>query len=307
MQAKKYIFLLVFTLINSVLIAQELRAKVTVLAGRVNSTVEKKIFVTLQSQLNDLLNNRRWTADGFSQNEKVECSFILNIESILEPNVYKASLTVQAARPVYGSSYQSAMVNFIDADVTFKYIEFQPVEFNESRVQGTDAGVANLTAVFAYYAYIVLGLDYDSFSPKGGDEYYRKAQNIVNNAPEAKNISGWKMFDGVRNRYWLNENLINSRFNIFHDIIYNYYRTGLDKMSENEKEARANLLQTLTQLYSFNKENPNTMILQFFMQGKTQELIGLFKKGNAEERNKAIELLSVLDIVNSSRYKQELQ
>jgi hypothetical protein len=269
--------------------------------------VEKKIFVTLQSQLNDLLNNRRWTADGFSQNEKVECSFILNIESILEPNVYKASLTVQAARPVYGSSYQSAMVNFIDADVTFKYIEFQPVEFNESRVQGTDAGVANLTAVFAYYAYIVLGLDYDSFSPKGGDEYYRKAQNIVNNAPEAKNISGWKMFDGVRNRYWLNENLINSRFNIFHDIIYNYYRTGLDKMSENEKEARANLLQTLTQLYSFNKENPNTMILQFFMQGKTQELIGLFKKGSSEERNKAIEVLSVLDIVNSSQYKQELQ
>jgi len=307
MQVKKYIFLIVFILINSALIAQELRAKVTVLAGRVNSTVEKKIFVTLQSQLNDLLNNRKWTGDGFSQNEKVECSFILNIESILEPNVYKASLTVQAARPVYGTSYQSAMVNFIDADVTFKYIEFQPVEFNESRVQGTDAGVANLTAVFAYYAYMVLGLDYDSFSPKGGDEYYRKAQNIVNNAPEAKNIAGWKMFDGVRNRYWLNENLINSRYNIFHDIIYNYYRTGLDKMSENEKEARVNLLQILTQLYSFNKENPNTMILQFFMQGKTQELIGLFKKGSSEERSKAIELLSVLDIVNSSRYKQELQ
>ena len=307
MQVKKYIFLLVFTLINSALIAQELRAKVTVLAGRVNSTVEKKIFITMQSQLNDLLNNRKWTGDGFSQNEKVECSFILNIESILEPNVYKASLTVQAARPIYGTSYQSAMINFIDADVTFKYIEFQPVEFNESRVQGSDAGVANLTAVFAYYAYMVLGLDYDSFSPKGGDEYYRKAQNIVNNAPEAKNIAGWKMFDEVRNRYWLNENLINSRYNIFHDIIYNYYRTGLDKMSENDKEARVNLLQTLTQLYSFNKENPNTMILQFFMQGKTQELIGLFKKGNAEERNKAIELLSVLDIVNSSRYKQELQ
>ncbi len=307
MQVKKYIFLLVFTLINSALIAQELKAKVTVLAGRVNSTVEKKIFITMQSQLNDLLNNRKWTGDGFSQNEKVACSFILNIESILEPNIYKASLTVQAARPIYGTSYQSAMINFIDADVTFKYIEFQPVEFNESRVQGSDAGVANLTAVFAYYAYMVLGLDYDSFSPKGGDEYYRKAQNIVNNAPEAKNIAGWKMFDGVRNRYWLNENLINSRYNVFHDIIYNYYRTGLDKMSENEKEARANLLQTLTQLYSFNKENPNTMILQFFMQGKTQELIGLFKKGNSEERTKAIELLSVLDIVNSSRYKQELQ
>ncbi len=307
MLAKKYVFILLFTLLSSALTAQELRAKVTVLAGRVNSTVEKKIFVTLQSQLNDLMNNRKWTSDGFSQNEKIECSFILNIESIIETNVYKASLTVQAARPVYGTSYQSALVNFVDADVNFKYIEFQPVEFNESRVQGTDASVANLTAVFAYYAYLVLGLDYDSFSPKGGDEYFRKAQNIVNNAPESKDISGWKMFDGTRNRYWLNENLINTRYNIIHDIIYNYYRTGLDKMYDKEKEGRAGILQSLTQLYTFHKENPNTMIVQFIMQGKALELIGLLKKGTSEERAKGIELLSVLDVLNSSRYKQELQ
>jgi hypothetical protein len=287
--------------------SQELQAKVTVLAARVTSTVDKKIFITLQTQLNNFLNNRKWTTDPFQQNEKIECSFILNIESILEPNVYKATLTIQAARPVFNSSYQAALVNYIDADVTFKYLEFQPVEFNENRVQGTDAGAANLTAVLAYYAYMIIGLDYDSFAPKGGDPYYRKAQNIVNNAPEGRSISGWRVFDGLRNRYWLNENLINSRYNIVHDVIYSYYRAGLDKMYDNEAEARSNLLQSLSQLQAFNKENANTMILQFFMQGKVLELIGIFKKGTGEQKAKAVELLSELDVVNASRYKQELR
>jgi hypothetical protein len=253
------------------------------------------------------MNNRKWTNDVFKENEKIECSFILNLESIVEPNVYKASLTVQVARPVYNTSYQAALVNFIDPEVTFKYIEFQPVEFNENRIQGTDAGVANLSAIFAFYAYMLVGLDYDSFSPKTGDQYYRKAQNIVNNAPEGKGISGWRVFDGLRNRYWLNENLINSRYNIIHDVIYSYYRSGLDKMVENENEARANMLQSLQQLFAFNKENPNTMIVQFFMQGKSTEIIGIFKKGSVDEKAKLVELMNTLDVINATKYKQELQ
>jgi hypothetical protein len=287
--------------------AQELQARVTVLSSRVNSTVDKKIFTTLQTQLNNLINNRKWTNDQFQPNEKIECNFMLNIESVVEPNIYKATLTVQAARPVYNASYQAALVNFIDADVSFKYVEFQPIEFNENRVQGTDAAASNLTAIFAYYAYMIIGLDYDSFAPKGGDLYFRKAQNIVNNAPEGRNISGWRLFDGPRNRYWLNENLVNSRYNIIHDVIYSYYRSGLDKMFESEPDARNNVLQSLTQMQAFNKENANTMILQFFMQNKVQELIGVFKKGSGDQKAQAVALLSELDIVNASRYKQELR
>lgn len=253
------------------------------------------------------MNTRKWTSDVFQQNEKIECSFILNIENIVDPNVYKATLTVQAARPVYNSSYQCAMVNFLDAEVTFKYQEFQPVEFNESRIQGNDPLAANLTAIFAYYAYMIIGLDYDSFSPKGGETFFRKAQNIVNNAPEGKGISGWRVFDGLRNRYWLNENLINNRYNIVHDVLYSYYRAGMDKWYDNETEARKNVLQTLLQLQAFNKENPNTMILQFFMQGKMQELIGLFKKGTSEERSRSVQILSELDVINSPTYKQQLK
>ena len=288
-------------------IAQELNAKVTVLSNRVASTVDRKIFISLQTQLTNLLNTRKWTNETYAPNERIDCSFILNIESELDPGIFKASLTIQAARPVFNSTYKAALINYQDADIAFKYIEFQPVEFNENRVQGTDASVANLTAAFAFYAYTIIGLDNDSFSPKSGEINFNKAQNIVTNAPEGKSITGWRVFDGLRNRYWLNENLINSRYNIIHDVIYTYYRAGLDKLYDNEKEARSNVLQALVQLNAFNKENQNTMILQFFMQGKSQEIIGVFKNASAAEKTKAVELLSEIDIVNAAKYKQELQ
>ncbi|MBR2647251.1 MAG: DUF4835 family protein [Sediminibacterium sp.] len=307
MKAKLIYILLFGTMICNTLQAQELQAKVTVLASRVNTTVDRKIFTTLQQQLNSFMNNRKWTGDVFKPNEKIECSFIINIENIIETNLYKATLTIQAARPVYNASYQAAMVNFVDPEMVFRYVEFQPIEFNENRVQGTEPGAANLTAVLAFWAYTIIGLDYDSFSPKSGEQFFRKAQNIVNNAPEGKSISGWRVFDGLRNRYWLNENLINTRYNIIHDVVYTYYRSGLDKMIENDNEARTNVLQALNQLYAYNRENPNTMIVQFLTQGKTNEIIGIFKKGTAQEKAKAIELMAVLDVVNSAKYKDELQ
>lgn len=288
-------------------ISQELQAKVTVIASRVPTTVDRKIFTTLQTQLNNFLNNRKWGGDVFKQQERIECNFLLNIESVVEPNVYKAALTIQAARPVFNSSYQAALINFMDADLTFKYIEYQPVEFNDSRVQGTDALVGNLTAVFAFYAYMIVAMDYESFSPRGGDVFFQKAQNVVNNAPEGKGITGWRVFDGLRNRYFLIENLMNSRYNIIHDVIYSYYRAGLDNMYDKEEEARTNVLQALTQLQAFNKENPNTMFVQFFMQSKSQELMGVFKKAAPETKQKARDVLSLLDVANASKYKEELK
>ncbi len=304
---KKIVIALVIVAASLPVVAQEFQVKVTVNASRINSTVDKKVFVTLQNQLNNFINNRKWSTDQFNPNEKIECSFLINLESIVETNVYKGSLIIQAARPVFNSSYQSALLNFQDADIEFKYIEFQPVEFNDNRVQGSDPLIGNLTATLAFYCYTILGMDYDSFSPKSGDKFYQKAQNIVNNAPEASGINGWKLFDGLRNRYWLNENLVNSRYNIIHDVIYAYYRSGLDKMYDKESEARASVLQTLSQLQAFNQENANTMFVQIFMQAKTAELIGIFKNGSATEKAKAIELLSKLDIANNQRFKDELK
>ncbi len=287
--------------------SQELQAKVTVNASRVPTTVDKKIFTTLQNQLTNFLNNRKWTGEVFQAQEKIECNFFLNIESVVETNVYKAAITIQAARPVFNSSYNTALMNFQDADITFRYVEYQPVEFNENRVQGSDPLAGNLTAVFAYYVYTILGLDYSSFSAKGGDIYFQKAQNIVNNAPEGRNINGWRAFDGQRNRYWLIENMMNTRYNTIHDVMYTYYRQGLDNMYSNEVGAREQIAQALTQLQTVNAENPNIMFIQFFMQGKSEELIRIFKKSAPPEKIRVAEILQKLDIPNASKYKTELK
>jgi hypothetical protein len=304
---KNNFFLLVAMATSTITFSQEFQAKVTVNASRINTSIDKKIFTTLQNQLTNFINNRKWTNDNFKSTEKIDVNFVLNVESIVEQNVYKAQLLIQSARPVFSSTYQAALINYQDADVTFKYIEYQPVEFNESRVAGSDAFASNLTAIFAYYANMILGFNYDSFSPKGGDKYFQKAQYIVNNAPEGNNINGWKAFDGLRNRYWLAENLTNSRNNILHSVIYGYYRSGFDKMITDEKDAIGNFVQALTLLKTFNQENPNSMFVQFFMQNKFVELTGVFKRGGIEDKTKGVELLSNLDPANSGKYNEELR
>lgn len=286
---------------------QELRARVSVLANRVENTIDKKVFNTLQTALNNFINNRKWTTDNFAAEEKIDCSFLLNLEGTADANVYKASLTIQSARPVFNSSYQSPLINFQDQDVAFKYVEFQQLEFNENRVAGTDALASNLTAVIAYYIDIILALDYDSFSQRGGDSYFQKAQNIINNSPEARNISGWKPFDGIRNRYWLVENFLNSRYTLIHDAYYSYYRLGMDKLYDDEITARSQILNVLNLLNTFNIENPNTMVLQFFFQGKSQELIKIFSKATPQDKARALDFLQKLDISNATKYKDGLK
>ncbi len=287
--------------------AQELQAKINVNASRVGSQIDKKVFQTLQNALNTFLNNRKWTGEVFQPNEKIVCNFLLNIAEVSSDNVYKASLTIQAARPVYNASYDSPLVNFIDDAVVFRYVEFQPVEFNESRVSGSDPLVSNLTAVLAYYVDIILGLNFDSFSLRGGDSYFQKAQNIVSNAPDSRDIVGWRNFDGQRNRYWLADNLTNSKYAILHDAIYSYYRLGMDNMYDNETEARAAIMNTLNFLNNINTDNPNNMGVQFFLQGRAREMIGVFKKTAPDEKSRALDLLSKMDITNANNYKQELR
>ena len=303
----KFFLFFILTIFTTKGQSQELRGRVSVVSNRVNNTADKKAFTTLQTALNDFVNNRKWSSDTYAANEKIDCNFLLNIESTGEPNVYKASLTIQSGRPVFNTSYVSPLINYQDNDVTFKYVEFQQLEFNENRVSGTDPLVSNLTAVFAYWIEMILGFDYDSFSPRGGNVYFEKAENIVNNAPEGRNIAGWKPFDGTRNRYWLAENLLNSKYTIFHDAIYNYYRSGMDKLYEQEATGRLNILNVLTMLNTFNTQNPNTMILQFFFQAKTQELIQIFSKANPSDKAKALELLKRLDVSSATKYEDQLK
>jgi hypothetical protein len=300
---KRIVFFLVGVFFMSVVNGQELQAKLSVMSNRVSTQVDKKVFQTLQGVLTTFLNNRKWSNETYQPHEKIKCNFLLNIDQDLGQNVFKATLTVQAARPIYGSSYESPLINFQDNDVVFRYVEFQPIEFNENRVQGNDPLAANLTAVLAYYVQVILGLDHDSFSPKGGDAYFQKAQNIVNNAPESRDITGWKPFDGMRNRFRLIENLTDNRFSQVHDAIYTYYRGGLDLLVENEETARTGILNALNFLSTVNRDNPNAMIMQVFFQGKSTELANIFKRANNDTKSRARDLLVKLDISNAATYK----
>jgi hypothetical protein len=287
--------------------AQELKANITVLSNQVGNNVNQNVFRTLQTALNTFINTRKWTSDNFAPNERIECNFLLQLQSTGDLNVYNASLTVQAARPVFNTTYLSPIINFKDDNIIFKYVEFQQLEFNENRVSGSDALVSNLTAIIAYYANMVLAFDYASFSPRGGDIYFTKAQNIVNNAPDGRGIAGWKAFDGQRNRYWLAENMLNSRYTIMHDVYYNYYRLGMDKLYEDENAARAEVMNVLNLLNNFINDNPNKMISQFFFQGKATELVKIFAKAPQQDKARASEMLQRLDITNAAKYKDELK
>jgi len=307
MRAKIPILFPILFLIMEGAHSQEFQANVTVLSNRISTSVDKQIFSTLQNALYNWINGRKWTNVAFNNNEKIQCSFLLNLSNATDNNTYTAQLTVQTGRTIYNTSYQSPLMNYMDESVTFKYIQYQEMDFNENRVGGTDPLTANLTAVFAYYCYIILGLNFDSFGLRGGDLYFQKAQNIVNNSPETNAVNGWKPFDGLRNRYWLVENLTNPKYNPIHDAIYNYYRQGLDQMYDHETDARVAVMNALIAFNSVNNEYPNIMFLQFFFLGKGAEMGNVFKHGTPDEKSRALDILSRIDISNLSQYKQDLQ
>ena len=301
----KKLIVLVFTLfLLHVVKAQEIQARFSIMSGKVSTQVDKKVFQTLQTALTNFINNRKWTPDNYQAQEKIKCNFLLSIDEHLGNNVFKATLTVQAARPVFNTTYESPIINFQDADFQFKYVEFQPIEFNENRIQGNDALNANITAMLAYYVNLILGMDYDSFAPRGGDPYFQKAQYIVNNAPESGQITGWKAFDGLRNRFKLIEGLVDSRFTLMHDAIYSYYRGGLDRFYENEADGRQGILNALNYMNTVNSENPNSMIIQFFFQGKSNELLKIFTKAEGDVKTRARDYLVKLDLTNANAYKE---
>ncbi|MDR0792495.1 MAG: DUF4835 family protein [Chitinophagaceae bacterium] len=287
--------------------AQELQARVTVGTAQLGTTVNKSVFNTLQTQLTDFLNNRKWTNDLFQPQERIPCIFVLTLTSADNQGNYKATMTIQAARPVYNSSYQSPLLNYQDMDVAFKYQQGQQLNFNESNVAGGDPLAANLTAIFAYYVYVILGLDYSSFSPSGGAAFFKRAQNISVSAPTGTGIKGWQSFDGIQTRYWIAENLNNVRYASINDILYTYFRKGLDNLYDNENEARKNILSALQSLQTLNKQTLGIMFITLFMQSRYTELIGIFKNAMPDMKSTVQQILSEIDIPNADKYANELK
>jgi hypothetical protein len=305
---KKLLFtIIMFSCAVHLLDAQELAASITIQSNKVDNQVDPKIFPQLQIQLKDFINQRKWSNDAFSSEEKIDCSFYITIESVVAPGIYDAKLSIVSNRPIHNASYSSSVLNMQDAKFTFKYQLSQPIEFNENRIQGADPLESNLTATIAYYIYIILGLDYDSFAPKAGMPYYNKALNIVYNAPEGSGISGWKSYDGQRNRYILIDNLTKSGNDKVHDVIYSYYREGLDQLTEKPELAKSNILNALINLQDMNEGAVSGMLIPILMQAKFSEIAGIFSKSDKATRKQLLTTLSFLDIANINKYKEMLE
>ncbi len=304
---RKYILILFLLFCSSALMSQELSATVSIQSSKVDNQVDPKTFVQLQTQLKDFINQRKWTAETFGNEEKIDCSFYITIESVLSPGVYDAKLSVVSNRPVYNSNYTTPVLNMQDANFTFKFQLSQPIEFNENKVQGTDPLEANLTATLAYYIYVIIGLDYDSYALNGGAPYFAKALNVVYNAPEGSGINGWKSYDSQRNRFIFIDNLTKSSMDKIHEVMYSYYREGLDQMSDKFEVARGAILNALMTMQEVQEANTNTMVVPILLQGKYTEISGIFVNANKSMKKQLVSTMSIIDVANLNKYKEKLE
>lgn len=296
MTYRKILYLLLLTLFTQPLIAQELAFTVTVNADRVQTT-ERRIFQNMQSSIEQFLNNRKWTTDEFSQQEKIKGNLVITIEQMPTLGNFSATVQVQTTRPVYNTNYESLVLNFADRNWQFEYLESQPLEFNPNNFTN------NLTSLLAFYAYVAIGLDYDTFSNLGGNPHFEQAYNVVNNAQQSPR-PGWKQFESNRNRYWLAENLfINQTMAPVREAIYRYHRHGLDKMSSDPAAAREEILTLLVNIEAAARTVPGAILIVSFMDAKSDELVNIFKAGTTEEKQKAYDLLSKIDPNNSNKYR----
>ena len=276
--------------------AQELRCNIQLVTTQIQGS-NRSVTEALQTALYEFVNQRVWSNHVFTIEERIECTMMLNITSLVGSE-FSGTITVQSRRPVYNSTYPTTLINFQDRDLRFTYVEGQPLEFSEV------AHLSNLTSIIAFYVYIILGLDYDSFSQNGGTPYFQKAETIVTNAQQSSE-RGWKAYEGnYRNRYWLVQNLLDDRYRGVREFTYKYYRLGLDRMSSRPNEARADIaeyLKLLQEVYR-RKPDPYLFLLQTVFDAKSNEWIEMFANATPDEKTRVVRLLKEIDPPNISKY-----
>ncbi len=291
----KYLILICFLFISQSVLSQDLNARVQILAPQLANS-NNRIQDILAASIKDFLNNKRWSADALQPQERIDCNFVITITDWDGSSNFKAEAQIQSNRPVFNSSYSSTLLNLSDKEFGFTYSEGQPLDFSEQNY------INNLGSLLAFYAYIITGLDYDSFSKFGGTPYFEKAQTVLNNAQMAPN-GGWKAFENLRNRFWLVENLTNKSFNPIRESLYIYHRDGLDVMAENQSKGRKAVLSIIPQLQKIDKQNQGSILNQIFFTAKVDEIINILATAEPQEKLKAFNALSIIDPANSLKYE----
>lgn len=279
--------------------AQELNCKVRVNADQVETT-ERRIFQDMEVAFEQFLNGKKWTNDTYLPKERIKCNLTITIDQMPSIGSFSATVQIQSARPIYNTNYETILLNFADRDWQFQYTESQPLEFNENSF------INNLTSMLAYYAFVILGFDYDSFGELDGTPFYTKAQNIVTNAQQS-NRPGWSPLESNRNRFWLAENLTNRQMIDIRKGIYEYHRKALDKFLEGRDESRKLILEVLKDLKSANDINPNQILIISFLDAKSDELVNIFSEGNIQVRREAFNILTAIDPTKRDKYDKIME
>jgi hypothetical protein len=296
----KYAFLTLLVLIHKPVDAQELICNVQISAQKIQGS-NRQVFETMQRDIYEFMNNTVWTNHVYSYAERLDCNILINLTDQISADEFSGTIQVQLSRPVFNTTYKSTVLNFVDNNFRFRYVEFQPLEFDPTTHR------SNLVSVLAYYAYVILGFDYDSFSPAGGTEFFQMAEKIVANAQNAPEM-GWKPYDGSRNRnrYWLVKNALDKEYEEVRQFVYDYYRNGLDNMEERISEARTSMVESLRLIQEVYRRKPDPFmyLIQIVMDAKSDELINIFSESFPEEKSRVVQILTEIDPSNKSKYEK---
>jgi len=295
---KRYLLILLFFFICQTFVnAQELNARVQVQAPTIPN-MDRRNLEVLETTIREFLNNNKWSNENYSPQERIECNFVITITDWDGSAAYKAEAQLQSSRPVYASAYNSTLLNLSDKDFDFNYAEGQSLDFSDQTY------ISNLSSLLSYYAYTIIGLDKDSFSHLGGTPFYKRASTILNNAQVSGN-KGWKAFDGLRNRYWLNENLLNKTFDELRVFIYDYHFNGLDRLQENTGRGVKKMITLLSGLKQMDKQKLGSIFPNFYFSTKADEIVNVFSisTGDPSDRIKAYNLLVQIDPANINKYE----
>ena len=293
-------FLLVF---SSIFVsAQELNCSVQVILGQNVQTaaIDRSVFSSLESTVREFMNNRKWTKDAFEIEERIECNLAITINEAPSSDRFVASIQVISRRPVYNSAYFTTLMNFNDQNFNISFLRNTRLEFS------IDQHRNNLTSVLAYYAYMIIGYDYDSFSLEGGTTYFNKAQQVVTNAQNAVE-SGWKANESVNNRYWLVENVLHQAYKPLRKAFYEYHRLGLDAMQANVTNGRNIVTRSINYINQVVKSRPGSVNIQAFFRAKSVELVNLYSQAFPQEKNKVVTIFKKADPINSAQYDKILK
>lgn len=295
----KFLFTALFSIIFLVGNGQELLCNVDVNSEQVQGS-DRRVYETMRNAIYDFMNNRNWTNFEYKPNERIECSILINVTDRPSSNLFKCDMTIAVRRPVLNSSYNTVLFNFIDRDVEIQYIENQPLTFN------TGMFSENLTSILAFYAYLLIGLDFDSFVLEGGDPYYEAALDIINLAQNT-DYKGWKSMESAKNRYWLLENITNPSYEGIRRFYYEYHMNGLDIMYENAENGRKAILESLKYLQEVKKSRPGLVMLQVISDSKRDEFVNVFSEATSTEKTEAVNILKEIDPSNTMTYQKILQ